>query len=69
MDDEYEQFQQDLLESVRQMTGGEALQAMTKQGQLPFKSVLMNEDDVALIHKVRERLAAPQRVKVSMDDL
>ncbi|MGO4323262.1 hypothetical protein [Pseudomonas sp. KB_12] len=69
MGDEYEQFQQGLLESVLQMTAGENMQVVVSQSQLPSKVVLMNEDDVALIHKARERLAAPQRVKVSMDDL
>jgi RHH-type rel operon transcriptional repressor/antitoxin RelB len=31
--------------------------------------VLLTEDDEALIATVRERLAAPQRVKVALDDL
>ncbi|OPG73897.1 hypothetical protein B1219_02145 [Pseudomonas ogarae] len=69
MDDEHEQFQQDVLASVHQMTSGETLQVVPNQGQLPSMAVLMGEDDVVLIHKARERLAAPQRVKVSMDDL
>ena len=69
MDDEYEQFQQDVLESAHQMTSGETLQIVPNQGQLPSMAVLMDEDDVVLIHKARERLAAPQRVKVLMDDL
>jgi len=29
----------------------------------------MTEEDEALINTVRERLAAPQRVKVTLDDL
>ncbi|CAH0183853.1 type II toxin-antitoxin system RelB/DinJ family antitoxin [Pseudomonas brassicacearum] len=65
MDDEYEEFRQDAFDPERQMTESEAL---AKRGQLPFKSALMS-DDAALIRKVRERLAAPQRVKVSMNDL
>ena len=69
MDDEHEQFQQDVLASAHQMTSGETLQVVPNQGQLPSMAVLMGEDDVVLIHKARERLAAPQRVKVSMDDL
>lgn len=47
----------------------QALQYVAERGQLPFKPVLMTEDDEALIAMVRERLAAPQRVKVSLDDL
>ncbi|SEC87018.1 hypothetical protein SAMN04490188_0205 [Pseudomonas kilonensis] len=65
MDDGCEQFQQDVFGPEHQMTEPEAL---SNRGQLPSESVLMR-DDVALIHKVRERLAAPQRVKVSMNDL
>jgi len=47
----------------------QALQYVVERGQLPFKPVLMTEDDEALIATVRERLTAPQRVKVSLDDL
>jgi len=47
----------------------QALQYVAERGQLPFKLVLMTEDDEALIATVRERLADPQRVKVSLDDL
>jgi RHH-type rel operon transcriptional repressor/antitoxin RelB len=47
----------------------QALQYVAERGQLPFKPVLMTEDDEALIATVRERLANPQRVKVSLDDL
>ncbi|MFQ6573573.1 type II toxin-antitoxin system RelB/DinJ family antitoxin [Pseudomonas sp. UM16] len=47
----------------------QALQYAAKRGQLPFKPILMTEDDEALLATVRERLAAPQRVKVSLDDL
>lgn len=65
MDDECEQFRQDVFDPEHQMTESETL---ANRGQLPSKSALMN-DDVALIRKARERLAAPQRVKVSMDDL
>lgn len=44
-------------------------QYVAERGQLPFKPVLMTEDDEALMATVRQRLAAPQRVKVSLDDL
>ena len=47
----------------------QALQYVAERGQLPFRPVLMTEEDEALIATVRERLAAPQRVKVSLDDL
>lgn len=69
MDDEYEKFQRDVLMAAHQMTSAETSKIVPNQGQLPSMAVLMDEDDVVLIHKARERLAAPQRVKVSMDDL
>lgn len=47
----------------------QALQYVAERGQLPFRPVLMTEEDEALIAIVRERLAAPQRVKVVRDDL
>lgn len=47
----------------------QALQYVAERGQLPFRPVLMTEEDEALIATVRERIAAPQRVKVSLDDL
>ena len=47
----------------------QTLQYVVERGQLPFKPVLMTEDDEALLAKVRERLASPQRVRVSVDDL
>ena len=47
----------------------QALQYVAERGQLPFKPVLMTEEDEALMATVRERLASPQRVRVSLDDL
>ena len=47
----------------------QALQYVAESGQLPFRPVLMTEGEEALITKVRERLANPQRVKVALDDL
>lgn len=47
----------------------QALQYVAEQGRLPFRPVLMSEDDEELIAKVRERLATPQRIKVELDDL
>jgi RHH-type rel operon transcriptional repressor/antitoxin RelB len=42
---------------------------VAERGQLPFQPVLMVEEDEALIATVCERLAAPQHVKVALDDL
>jgi RHH-type rel operon transcriptional repressor/antitoxin RelB len=47
----------------------QALQYVVERRQLPFRPVLMTEEDQALMHVARERLAAPQRIKVSLDDL
>lgn len=41
----------------------QALQYVAERGQLPFKPVLMTEDDEALFATLRERLAAPQRLR------
>ena len=68
MGDEYDQFQHDVLEAVHQ-TGAGTSQVVPNQDQLSSEAVVMDEDDVALIDKAPERLAGPQRVKVSMDDL
>lgn len=47
----------------------QALQYVAERGQLPFRLVLMTDEDETLLATVRERLADPQRVKVSLDDL
>lgn len=47
----------------------QALQYVAERGQLPFRPVLMTEEDENLMNTVRERLASPQRVKVTLDDL
>lgn len=47
----------------------QALQYVAERGQLPFRPVLMTEEDEALIATVRERLSAPQSVTVALDDL
>jgi RHH-type rel operon transcriptional repressor/antitoxin RelB len=47
----------------------QTLQYVAERGQLPFRPVLLTEEDEALIATVRERLETPQRVKVSLDDL
>lgn len=51
-------------ELVRQATRYAA-----ERGQLPFEPVLTTEDNEGLIATARERLANPQRVKVSLEDL
>ncbi|QHF01196.1 type II toxin-antitoxin system RelB/DinJ family antitoxin [Pseudomonas asturiensis] len=47
----------------------QALQYVAERGQLMFKSVLMTEEDETLMATLHERIAAPQRVKVSLDGL
>lgn len=47
----------------------QALQYVADRGQLPFRPVLLSEEDEALLAVVRERVAAPQRVKVTLDEL
>ncbi len=47
----------------------QVLQYVAERGQLPFEPVLVDEDDEALIATLRERIANPQRVTVSLDDL
>ncbi|MBK4988930.1 MULTISPECIES: type II toxin-antitoxin system RelB/DinJ family antitoxin [unclassified Pseudomonas] len=47
----------------------QALQYVAERGSLPFRPVLMTEDDEDLIATVRERIASAQRVRVRLDDL
>lgn len=47
----------------------QALQYVAERGQLPFKPVHMTDEDVAQLASVRERLADPPRVKVSMHEI
>lgn len=47
----------------------QVLQYVAERGQLPFKPILMTEDDEAFVATVRDRLGSPRRVKVSLDDL
>ncbi|EJN37220.1 addiction module antitoxin, RelB/DinJ family [Pseudomonas sp. GM84] len=46
-----------------------ALQYVAERGKLPFQPVMMTEEDENLIATLSERLAAPHRVKVKLDDL
>lgn len=47
----------------------QTLQYVAERGKLPFKAALFSEEDEALIAVGAQRLASPQRVKVSLDDL
>lgn len=47
----------------------QTLQYVADSGELPFKNVLLTEEDAELLAIARERLSEPQRVKVSLDDL
>jgi len=47
----------------------QALQYVAEGGQLPFNTILVTDEDEALLAIVRERLANSQRVKVGLDDL
>ena len=47
----------------------QTLQYVADSGELPFKNVLLTEEDAELLAIARERLREPQRGKVSLDDL
>ncbi|EKT4564000.1 type II toxin-antitoxin system RelB/DinJ family antitoxin [Pseudomonas putida] len=47
----------------------QALQYVAERGKLPFRPVLMTEEDEDLIATVQERLASAKRVRVQLDDL
>ncbi|WP_460354277.1 MULTISPECIES: type II toxin-antitoxin system RelB/DinJ family antitoxin [unclassified Pseudomonas] len=47
----------------------QTLQYVAERGKLPFKTALISQEDEALIAVVSERLASPQRIKVSLDDI
>ncbi|MDB6144393.1 MAG: bifunctional antitoxin/transcriptional repressor RelB [Pseudomonas sp.] len=47
----------------------QTLQYAAERGKLPFKAVLLDEEDEALLAVATKRLANPQRVKVRLDDL
>jgi RHH-type transcriptional regulator, rel operon repressor / antitoxin RelB len=47
----------------------QTLQYVAERGKLPFKAALLSEEDEALLAVGAQRLASPQRVKVSLDDL
>ena len=47
----------------------QTLEYVAENHRLPFKPVLLTEEDAELLETVRERLKDPQVVKVSLDDL
>lgn len=47
----------------------QTLKYVADKGQLPFVSSGDETEDAALLDTLRERLANPQRVRVSLDDL
>lgn len=47
----------------------QTLEYVAQNGKLPFKQMLLNEEDEALIATARERLNHPQVIKVSLDEL
>ncbi|NBA96086.1 type II toxin-antitoxin system RelB/DinJ family antitoxin [Pseudomonas sp. R5(2019)] len=47
----------------------QTLQYVADRGKLPFKPMLLSDEDQELLAVVADRLASPQRVKVSLDDL
>ena len=47
----------------------QTLEYVAQHRKLPFKPVLLNDEDVALLQTVKERLHNPQPVAVSLDEL
>ncbi|AHF00652.1 bifunctional antitoxin/transcriptional repressor RelB [Thiomicrospira aerophila AL3] len=47
----------------------QTLEYVAQHHKLPFKPVLLNEEDQALLQTVRERLQDPQPVAISLNDL
>jgi RHH-type transcriptional regulator, rel operon repressor / antitoxin RelB len=47
----------------------QTLQYVAERGKLPFKAVLLDEEDEALLAIATKRSVNPQRVKVRLDDL
>nr|WP_324187888.1 type II toxin-antitoxin system RelB/DinJ family antitoxin [Pseudomonas neuropathica] len=47
----------------------QALEDVVDWGKLPLNESMLREENEKLIGVVTERLAAPQRVKASLDDL
>ena len=47
----------------------QTLQYVADSGELPFKNVLLTDEDAELLAIARERLREPQRVTVPLDEL
>lgn len=47
----------------------QTLEYVAQNHKLPFKTVVLNNEDLALLNTVRERLSHPKPVAVSLDDL
>lgn len=47
----------------------QTLEYVAQNHKLPFKPVLLNDEDQVLLNTVRERLANPQPVSVDLNDL
>ena len=47
----------------------QTLEYVAQNHKLPFKPVLLNDEDLDLLETVRERLNDPKPVVVSLDDL
>lgn len=48
----------------------QTLQYVADQKKLPFKTIVVSDEDAELLAMVKERLAKPQKsIKVSLDDL
>lgn len=48
----------------------QTLQYVADQKKLPFKTIVVSDEDAELLAIVKERLAKPQKgIKVSLDDL
>ncbi len=47
----------------------QTLQYVADSGELPFKNVLLTDEDAELLAIARERLREPQRGKVPLDEL
>ena len=47
----------------------QTLEYVAQNNRLPFQSVLVDDQDRELLAIAKQRLSAPQRIKVSLDDL
>ena len=47
----------------------QTLEYVAQNGKLPFRQVLLNDEDIELIETVRQRLKDPQPIRVTLDEL